>query len=139
MTTITRFAPLRPYERGGWQCSHTTPTACTSDSVIAAVNETTPAGPWRYGLCAPHAAALGCPADLLPAQPPAIAEAAPAPGEGGGKWVLITANPAGHHEVIGHVYTVKGLAELETLARERGLTIVGTAPLTSKADLAAKR
>ncbi|MFI6326641.1 hypothetical protein ACIBG8_54595 [Nonomuraea sp. NPDC050556] len=45
------FAPLRPFEIGGWQCGL---TDCPDDSAVAA--ET---GSWRYGMCAPHAVEHG--------------------------------------------------------------------------------
>ncbi|MGW2221666.1 hypothetical protein ACWCSD_42345 [Nonomuraea sp. NPDC001684] len=38
--------------------------------------------------------------------------------------------------MFGHVYTDKGLAELEAEAGQRGLTVIGHARLTSKAELA---
>ncbi|WP_219505300.1 hypothetical protein [Nonomuraea ceibae] len=57
----------------------------------------------------------------------------------GGKRVIIVQDPAsGEYEVFGHVYTDKGLKELEAEAAQRGLTLIGPARLTSKAELAAR-
>ncbi|MFC4014664.1 hypothetical protein ACFOY2_46090 [Nonomuraea purpurea] len=56
-----------------------------------------------------------------------------------GKQVIIVQDPAtGEYEVFGHVFTDKGLEELEAEAAKRGLTVVGRARLTSKAELAAR-
>ncbi|WP_043637350.1 hypothetical protein [Nonomuraea candida] len=54
-----------------------------------------------------------------------------------GKQVIIVQDHAsGAYEVFGHVFTDKGLQELEAEAAQRGLTVVARARLTSKSDLA---
>ncbi|MFG6197828.1 hypothetical protein [Nonomuraea sp. JJY05] len=54
-----------------------------------------------------------------------------------GKQALIVQNPStGEYEVYGHVYTDKGLKELEAEAAKRGLTVIASGRLTSKAELA---
>lgn len=54
-----------------------------------------------------------------------------------GKQVLIVQDPTtGEYEVFGHVFTDKGVDELKAEAAQRGLTVIGEARITSKAELA---
>ncbi|MGV9383458.1 hypothetical protein ACWDRB_47130 [Nonomuraea sp. NPDC003707] len=54
-----------------------------------------------------------------------------------GKQVVIVQDPATKEfEVYGHVFTDKGLEELETEAAQRGLTVIARACISSKAELA---